>query len=442
MRWSEPSKILLGLVLGAAAGLALNLTFGPGEASTDATRSGYETTLWIAENIATPIGQVFLRLLFMVVVPLVFCSILLGVASLGSLEKLGKIGSRTALWFAGTTALAAALGLFMVNTFEPGKTMDPDRVAVIRGEFESDAKDKMEQAKQGTGFSPATFVNIIPRNVIKAAGDERETLGVIFFALMFGIALTFVPKERTHAFLSVLQTIYDLCVVVLGFAMKLAPYGVAGLIFSVTAKLGLDVLVSLLYYLAVAIAGLMIHQFVVLAAIMWIVLRISPRQFYGKARTLMVTAFSTSSSSATLPTSIRTAIDEFGVPPKIAGFVLPLGATMNMNGTALFEGVAVLFLAQVAGVELTIAQQMVVIMLAVLTAIGAAGVPGGSLPLLAIVLIQVGVPPDFLALIIGVDRLVDMARTVPNVTSDLACTIWIGRITPEEEAPPPQAAGS
>jgi DAACS family dicarboxylate/amino acid:cation (Na+ or H+) symporter len=361
------------------------------------------------------------------VVPLVFCSITLGVASLGSLSSLGRVGKPTIVWFVVTTALAASLGLFLVNLFQPGKLIDRERAAQIRQQFQSAAQEKMKQAEEGTGFSIHTFVNIIPKNPVRAAADDRETLGVIFFALMVGAALTFIAEEKKKSFIEMLETLYRVCELILGFAMKLAPYGVAGLIFTVSAKLGIDVLAALIYYVAVALTGLITHQFLILGLLVWLILRMSPLRFFGRIRGLMITAFSTSSSNATLPTTIRTATEDFGVPPPIAGFVLPLGATMNMNGTALFEGVCVLFLAQVTGVELSLAAQAIVIMLAVLTAIGAAGVPGGSLPLLALVLIRVGVPPDMIGLILGVDRIIDMTRTVPNVTSDLACTLWVAK---------------
>jgi Na+/H+-dicarboxylate symporter len=268
---------------------------------------------------------------------------------------------------------------------------------------------------------------MIPKNVVRAAATDSETLGVILFALLVGLAASRMPEVRTRTFLDVLKTLYEICVTILGYAMKLAPFGVAGLIFSVALKLGMPVLAALGSYLAVALSGLLLHLFVVLGALVAIFVGMSPVRFFARCRGLMITAFSTSSSNATLPTSLKTAIDEFGVPEPIAGFVLPLGATMNMNGTALFEGVAVLFLAQVAGVDLSLAQQIIVVALSVMTAIGAAGVPGGSLPLITIVLAQVGVEPGMLALILGVDRLVDMTRTVPNVLSDLVCSLWIAK---------------
>ncbi len=419
------TKILVGLVIGAVAGTAANMAWKPALGAP--ASPAYDRCLAFADNIANPVGQIFLRMLFMVVVPLVFCSLVLGVAGIGATGALGRVGAKTIGWFLATTALAALLGLVLVNATRPGDSISKEKATEIRALFEKDASSKIEQAKQGSGFGIDTFVNIIPRNVVRAAGDDRETLGVIFFALMIGIAAAGYPVDKTRTFLEFLQTLYDLSVTVLGYAMKLAPYGVAGLIFTVTFKLGVDVIRALGYYVVVAIFGLLFHQFVVLGALVAIFTKLNPVRFFVRIRGLMVTAFSTSSSNATLPTTIRTAVDEFGVPPAIAGFVMPLGATMNMNGTALFEGVTVLFLAQVAGIELSLGAQCAVLGLAVLTAIGAAGVPGGSLPLLAIVLEQVGVPAGMLALILGVDRLVDMTRTVPNVCSDLIGALWVAR---------------
>lgn len=419
------TRILIGLVLGAIVGLSINVTSSP--APGEPASGFYSNALWFADKVANPTGQVFLRMLFMTVVPLVFSSLVLGIASLGDLSKIGRIGLKAFVWFIGSTSLAIALGLTLVNVFAPGKVLDREKADAIVQQFAPDADKRIAQAKEGTGFSIDTFVNIVPKNVVRSAGDDRETLGVIFFALILGIAATRIGAERSKAFLAFMQSLYDLCVTVLGFAMALAPFGVFGLIYTVTVKLGLDVMATLGAYVAVALSGLVIHQFVVLGLLVMWFARISPFSFFSRIRTLMITAFSTSSSNATMPTTIRTAVDEFGVPPPIAGFVMPLGATMNMNGTALFEGICVLFLAQVAGIELSIADQLVVVVLAMLTAIGAAGVPGGSLPLLAVVLTQVGIDPAMLGLILGVDRIVDMTRTVPNVCSDLVCSMWIAR---------------
>jgi DAACS family dicarboxylate/amino acid:cation (Na+ or H+) symporter len=252
-------------------------------------------------------------------------------------------------------------------------------------------------------------------------------LGVIFFTLMFGIALTRIPAHLSGPVIRGLEGIAQAIIEIIGFAMKLAPYGVAGLIFSVTSQFGFDVLRSLALYVVMVLFGLAVHQFGTLALIGKFMAGVSPRVLYSRARFMLITAFSTSSSNATLPTTLRTAEEEFGVPRQIAGFVLPLGATMNMNGTALFEGMTVLFLAQVFGVDLSIGAQLIVVIMSIITAIGAAGVPGGSIPLLVMVLVMVGVPGEGIALILGVDRILDMARTVPNVTGDLLASIVVAR---------------
>lgn len=410
------TKILLGLVIGAVAGIVANATLGP----------KHEGLVFFADKIAHSVGQIFLRLLFMVVIPLVFCSLTLGVAGLGDLRNLGRVGGRTIAYFLITTLIAALLGLLLVNVIRPGDAIDPAKALEIREAFSTEASKKIKDGTEGTGFGVATLINVIPKNVVEAAG-RGDMLAVIFFALLCGIAATFIPSERRRVFLDFLSGFNEICVVIIRFAMKLAPYGVAGLIFFTTAKFGVDILKSLALYLVTVLSGLLIHQFVVLGIAVMLLARISPIGFFRRCRGLMVTAFSTSSSNATLPTTIRTAIDEFGVPPKIAGFVLPLGATLNMNGTALFEGTAVIFLSQVAGIELGFEKQAIVVALCVISAIGAAGVPGGSLPLLALVMEQVGVPGAWLALILGVDRLVDMTRTVPNVTGDLTAAIYVAR---------------
>lgn len=421
---SLPTKILLGLLVGAGVGVTLNLLYAPplGGAKSDA----YLAVEHWADAVVKPLGELFLSLLFMVVVPIVFSSLFLGVAGLGSVQKLGSLGGRTLLWFLATTTLAVLLGILLVSVIEPGKAVSLEVREQIQAQYLGDAQTRIEQGKQAKGWVQM-LVDIVPRNVVGAAADNGKVLGLIFFALILGAASIRTAPERTRALRELLEGVYELCVRVLGWVMELAPFGVACLIFHATAKLGIDVMKLVGLYFVTAMGGLVVFQLLVLTTLARVFAGLSPGRFYRGVRTLIVTAFSTSSSNATMPTTIRTATDEFGVPKEIAGFVMPLGATMNMNGTALFEGVSVLFLAQVAGVELTLAQQFLVVGMAVLTAIGAAGVPGGSLPLLAVVLTQVGVPAELLALILGVDRLVDMTRTIPNVTSDLVCSLWLAR---------------
>lgn len=408
------TKILLGLLLGATAGVTANIYAHESP-----------SLLWLVDNVAQPIGQIFLRLLFMVVVPLVFASVTTGVASLGDIRRIGRIGGKTLLIFLGTTAIAVVVGLTLVNLIGPGESLDPSIRAQLLAEYAAQAGETVAASKEGL-FGIHTFVNIVPRNPIAAAANG-DMLGLIFFALMFGIALTLLNKEVAAPVLRLLEGINQAIMVIIGFAMRLAPLGVAALIFSVTAKFGFEVLQSLGLYVITVLAALTFHQFGVLGLLAKLVVGINPRSFFSRVRALMVTAFSTSSSNATLPTTIRTAEKEFGVPREVAGFVLPLGATMNMNGTAMFEGMTVLFLAQVFGISLDIFNQLIVVVLCVITAIGVAGVPGGSIPLLVMVMAMVGIPGEGIALILGVDRILDMARTVPNVTADLLTSLMITR---------------
>ena len=404
----------MGLFSGAALGTAANFL------ARDA-----RWLAWVTDNVAQPVGQIFLRMLFMVVVPLVFTSICLGVASLGDIRRIGRIGAKTLAFFLGTTALAVVLGLTLVNTIRPGDQIRPEVRDRLMAEYATQAGERMAQAEQ-VRFGIETFVNIVPRNPVQAAANG-DMLGLIFFALVFGIALTFMREERAAPVLRFLEGLGDAVMLMIGFAMKLAPIGVFGLIFTVTAKFGFDVLRSLALYVVMVLAALALHQFGILTTLARFIAGIRPAEFLRRIRELMTTALGTSSSNATLPTTIRTAEEKFGVPREVAGFVLPLGATMNMNGTALFEGMTVLFLAQVFGVSMSLGTQIIVVIMSVITAVGVAGVPSGSIPLLVMVLGMVGVPPEGIALVLGVDRVLDMARTVPNVTGDLVTSIFITR---------------
>ncbi len=379
---------------------------------------------WIGNNVAGPIGQIFLRMLLMTVVPLVFASITLGVAQLGDIRKVGRVGARTIAYFLLSTALSALVGLALVNIVRPGDGLAPGVREQLMATYGAQAEGM--QAAGTTTFGVDMFVHIVPRNPIQAAAG-MDMLGVIFFALVFGAALTMIPEERARPMIRVIDALGEAIVKIIDLAMKLAPYGVFGLIFVVTSRFGWGLLGQLLKYVLVVLAGLFLYASVGLSGLVRVFGGLSPRVFWKKAWTSVVTAFSTSSSNATLPTNIAVAERELKIPPKIAGFVLPLGATMNMNGTALYEGVTVLFLSQVFGVELSIGQQAIVLVLSVITAVGAAGVPGGSLPLIMVVLATVGVPPQAIAIILGVDRILDMCRTTLNVTGDLTAAAYVAR---------------
>ncbi len=409
------TKILLGLLVGAFAGVLLNATVGGDHALVEG----------INTYVAGPLGKIFLRLLFMVVMPLVFASIALGVTSIGDVRRVGRIGGKTLAYFLVTTALSTGLGLLLVYPIRPGSQITPE----IRGElirtYAQDAANKLSSA-QNVEFGVDTFVNIVTRNPLRSA-VEFDMLGVIFFALMFGIALTMIPKERAKPMIAVLQAINDAVIVIVQLAMKLAPYGVAGLIFGVTSRFGAVLIEPLSVYMGVVLGALALHVAITMSVIIRFGIGMSPLRFFSLVRASLVTAFSTSSSSATLPTNLQVAADKLKIPTKVGGFVLPLGATMCMNGTSLFEGITVIFLAQVFGVDLTLGQMAVVMVMSVITAVGAAAVPGGSLPLLVGILAMFGVPGESIAIVLGIDRILDMARTTVNVVGDLTATAFIAR---------------
>ena len=409
------TKVLLGLLVGAVLGVLANIMLG----------GAHPTVEWLNKYIAGPIGQIFLRMLFMIVVPLVFASISLGVAGLGDLRRVGRVGAKAIGYFLVTTAMAAALGLVAVNVFQPGNQLPAEVRTRLLATYAQDASSKVEAAAT-SNFGIETVVNIVTRNPLKSAVD-LDLLGLIFFGFVFGMALTMIATERARPMIAVLESLNDVVIKIVEFAMRLAPYGVTALIFGVTSRFGWALLAPLGSYVAVVLGALLVHAVVTNSIILRVLVGVSPRLFFSRIRSSMVTAFSTSSSSATLPTNLAVIEQNVGVPPSIAGFVLPIGSTMCMNGTALFEGITVLFLAQVFGVQLDLGQQIAVVVMSVLTAVGAAGVPGGSIPLLVGVLAMFRVPPEGIAIILGVDRILDMSRTTVNVIGDLCATTWVAK---------------
>ena len=414
------TKIAIGLVAGALAGGGANALFP------DAA-----WVKFVSDNIAYPVGQVFLRMLFMTVVPIVFTSIALGVAGIGDVKTLGRLGGCAMSYFALSTLMAATIGLTLVNTIRPGGGLPEQTRNELMEQFSGGASDLAISGPSDFGVS--TFVNIVPRNPIAAAAN-MDMLALIFFSLIFGAALILIPRETAQPVIDLLQGIGDAIIKIIDMAMGLAPYGVFGLIFVITSQFGWAILGQLSLYVIVVLLGLLLHATVGVSLLVKFFGKMNPVRFWKAVTAPIITAFSTSSSMATLPTSIKTAEEELDVQPKVAGFVLPLGATMNMNGTSLFEGVTVLFLAQVFGVDLGFGQQAVVIVLAVLTAIGAAGVPGGSLPLMMLIMATVGVPPEGIAIVLGVDRILDMARTTLNVCGDLSAAVYVDRIDRDLDA--------
>jgi Na+/H+-dicarboxylate symporter len=411
------TKMLIGFVFGISAGLAANL-FATDAAWLDA----------LVTYVADPIGQLFLRLLFMLVIPLVFSALVLGVVEIGDPRSLGRIGVKTLVFVLAITTLAALIGLVVVNIMQPGQGLPPE----LGQEILAGSAQRAGEIAARREFSGIDIVlNIVPRNPIAAAASG-DLIAVMFFALMFGIAATVLRSPGTTSFVGAVQGVYDICLTLIGWIIRLAPYAVAALLFAITAKLGLDVLRQLAWYVATVVIALAIHFFVVFPVLVKFVGGMSPWQFLKRAEPAILTAFSTSSSSATLPTTLKVAEERLGVPRRVGRFVCTLGATANMNGTALFEGVTVLFLAQFFGVELALGQQLLILVLCMLGAIGAAGVPGGSLPVIAMILAMFGIPPEGIGIILGVDRFLDMCRTTVNVTGDLVGAVVVARGEPLE----------
>ena len=333
---SRHSKIFIGLILGAITGVFSNLLF-----------PSAPFLSFVQQYITDPLGKIFLNLLIMMVVPLVFASLSLGVAQIGDLKKLGRIGFKTITYFLVVTTLAVTIGLILVNLIRPGDYLPEETKTKLLTTYKGQAAEIKESTGK-TEFGIQTLVNIVPRNPIAAiAKPNPDMLALIFFSLMVGIALTLINKEKAKPIINLLEGINDVTVVIINMAMKLAPYGVFALIFSVTSRFGFELLVALSMYVITVLVGLALHLFGVFPILIKVFSKYSPTLFFRKVETVMLTAFSTSSSNATLPTTISVSQENLGIPSHITGFVLPLGATMNMNGTALFEGVTVLFLAQV-----------------------------------------------------------------------------------------------
>ena len=405
----------MGFVTGVVAGGLGHLLLGPEHAG-----------LLRAVEVAEPVGKLFLRALLVCVIPLVVSSLVLGVTGLGDLKKLGRIGSKTLLMTLVLSSISVCVGLAAANLIEPGAHLDEDTRQALIARHSQKAVDVTDKAKKADRPLSESIVEVIPDNVVGAmAKSPPDMLGLMLFCLFFGTALALQKEEVKKPVVDVAAGVFAASSTMVGLLMKAAPVGVACLLFAMTSRFGFGVLVTLGWYVGCVIGALLFHQLVVYGLALKLFGGMSPIEFLKRAQPALLTAFSTSSSNATLPTALEVTQTRLGVPAPIASFVLTVGATANQNGTALFEGVTVLFLAQVFGVELTIAQQLMLLVMAVVAGVGTAGVPAASLPFIAIVLAQVGVPPEALAIILGVDRLLDMCRTVVNVSGDMAVAVVI-----------------
>jgi len=371
-------------------------------------------------ELLQPVGKLFMKLIKMVIVPLVFSSLLVGVASLGDIRKLGRLGVRTLGLYLVTTAVAVTIGLFCAQSIQPGRFVTERDQAALRMQFASDASDRAEAAAEAPSLVD-NLLGIIPGNPIESL-TSGNMLQIIFFALILGVALTLLDRNKGTPVVNFFDRVQQAMVMIIHMVMAVAPFGVMALIAEVIGQSGLSMLKALLVYGLTVLLGLSLHAGIVYIGLVKVVAKLSPRTFLSAIRPAQLIAFSTSSSSATLPVSMECAEEKLGVSNAVSSFVLPLGSTVNMDGTALYQGVAALFIAQVFGVDLTLGDQLAIVATATMASIGAAGVPGAGIVTLAMVLTATGIPPVGVALILGMDRLLDMFRTAVNVTGDLAVT--------------------
>lgn len=374
------------------------------------------------------LGRLFLAMIKMVVVPLVFFSLILGIASLGDFRKLGRMGGMTLGFFTVTTTFALTIGLLLTNLIAPGDLMSETDRAMLLGTF--DASNVTRAAAEAPSLVDQ-IVGIVPTNPFSALANG-EMLQIIFFATMIGIAFTLIDADKAKLGVEVCDTMNDAMVLLVHIAMKLAPVGVAALLFKVVGTTGLGVLVALGAYGLVVLCGLLLHITLVYFPVVRFGAGLGFIGFIGAIRAALVLAFSTSSSSATLPVTMRAVEDNLSVSNEVASFVLPIGATVNMDGTALYQGVAALFIAQIYGIDLGPVEQATIVVSATMASIGAAGVPGAGMLTLAMVLAAVGVPVQGVALVIGVDRVLDMFRTATNVIGDASATVLVARLQGEQ----------
>ncbi|APW72224.1 MULTISPECIES: dicarboxylate/amino acid:cation symporter [Sphingopyxis] len=417
-------RMLIGFAAGLIAGLAVH--YGAADAGWVDALTAYVTG---------PIGQIFLRLLFMLVIPLLVSALIVGVAEMGEMRALKSVGVRTLVYTVCVSAVAVAISLLLVNLLQPGAGVDPALARTLIAQGADGAKAITSQAGEAkTGMD--ALVAIIPSNFVGAM-SQNDVLAVMFFALFFGIGLMIVQTPQTATLKSAIEGVFEVAMTLIGIVIQLAPVAIFCFMFNLAAEFGWDLMVRLSAYVGVVLLALGLQMFVVFPIVLRLLARKSPLAFFRETQEAFVMAFATSSSNATLPTALRVAHDGLRLPDRVARFVLTLGATANQNGTAMFEGVTVIFLAQLFGVDLTMQQQVMVMLVCILGGIGTAGVPAGSLPVIALILASIGVPPEGIGLVLGVDRFLDMCRTTLNVVGDLvAATVVSAGVGDAEGAEP------
>ncbi len=395
----------------------------------------------INTHLLQPVGQIFLRIIFMVVVPLIFSALVIATNELGMSRGLGRVFGKTLAYTIIISTLSVVIGISLVNTIRPGSNF------VFSDAQQKSLADNAGTIAQITANANKTksvsqiIVDLIPKNPLDSAvrALDSEMIPLMIFALIFGVALSMVmrrKKDGTNVLIPIFEQTFDACMKILGFAMAIAPFGVFALVFNTVFIAGYGILLSLLFYVVTVLAGLLIQQFLVYGTALKLIAGRNPWDFFKKCQDVYLYAFSTSSSNATLPKALEVAETKLEIPSHISRFVLTVGATANQNGTAIFEGITVLFLAQVYGIDLTVVQQIEVVLFSILAGVGTAGVPGGSLPLIMVLLQSVGIPPEGIGIILGVDRFLDMCRTTINVSGDL---VIAALVSPRKKQTPSRA---
>lgn len=398
-------KIIIGMFFGIVYGIFAN-------------NMGYNnfTTDWIK-----PWGIIFVNLLKLIAVPLVFASLIKGVASLSDISRLSKIGSRTVMLYLFSTVISVTIGLFFVNTIKPGDSFSEVKKIELREKYSSKADLKINDANNLKNNGPLQFiVDIVPVNIIGSASENKNMLQIIFFAILFGIAIIVIPDGKTEYVRGFFDGVNEIILYMVDLIMRFAPYGVFALLASLVVDFGasIDLFLALGYYSLTVSIGLLLMIFVVYPLLLKLFTKVNYFSFFKAISPAQMLAFSTSSSAATLPVTMDRCENNVGVSKEVSSFVLPLGATINMDGTSLYQAVAAVFIAQAFGYDLDLSAQLTIVLTATLASIGAAAVPGAGMVMLVIVLSSIGIDPEGIALIFAVDRILDMLRTVVNVTGD------------------------
>lgn len=412
------AQILIGLVLGLCWGLA---------------SSWLKIPAWLTVELIKPLGTIFVTLLKMIAVPLVLASLIVGVASLHDIRKLSRIGGKTIGIYMGTTVVAITIGLTIANLVKPGERLPEStrqQLMSVYTEKTANSVSTVEKLKSRPILQP--LIDIFPDNITSAAADNTRMLQVVFFAVIMGIALIKIAPEKRNTLTTFFDALNDAIIQIVDFIMLFAPVGVFALIGALIVEIAGDdisqaanLLSGLAWYTACVIAGLFIHTYIFYPILFRSVAKIGYMQFFRAIRAAQLVGFSTSSSNATLPVTMKRCQEGLGIPEEMTSFVLPLGATINMDGTSLYQGVAAVFIAQALGIDLTITDQLMILMTATLASIGSAGVPGAGMVMLVIVLESIHVPSAGIALIVAVDRILDMVRTVVNVTGDATVAVLV-----------------